>query len=861
MSYFAKKNVFTALCVILTALWSGAWAQTLSYYLPSHLTYDASVPTPKQVLGHEVGEWHANSFQIVTYMKELARSSKRIQLKTYGQSYESRELLTLIITSEANQARLEDIRKMHLKLSDPTEASNVSISDMPVVVWLGYSVHGNEPSGANAALLTAYYLAAAQGVEIDNLLKNTVIILDPCINPDGTNRFATWVNAHKSQTPVSHPMAREFHEPFPKGRFNHYWFDLNRDWLPLQLSESQGRVARFHEWKPNVLTDHHEMGSDKTFFFQPGVPERDNPLTPPQNRELALKLARKHADFLNKIGSLYYTEEDFDDFFYGKGSTYPDINACVGILFEQASSRGHAQSTVHGLLEFPFTIKNQFIVSLSTLAASLEMREELLNYQKNFYTQAQNTGALSTEKAYIFGSSTDSAKNYHFIEVLKRHQIKVYKTNNDFKINDLNFKKHHSYVVPLAQAQYRTIQAIFKSESSFKDSLFYDISAWTFPMAFDIPYASLGGKSLPAGLMGEELIELNMPKGHLYSNNNKQAYSYVFEWNGYYAPRLLNELLQEELIVKVCHKKFKAETSLGTREFGHGSILVPLQNQNMSPLQIKELLTRLVQSNAVSVFELSDGLTPEGADLGSTSHDVLRPTKVLLVVGEGVAASEAGEIWHLLDTRYKMPVTMLEMNKLGSIDLSEFQVLVMADGNYGGINNAGEEAIKKWLKDGNTLIAMQGALKWVKNKEIANFHSRDLSSKDTLPRPYEARNRDRGAQEVGGSIFKVQIDLTHPLCYGYQTPQLHVFRNTSSYMSWSENPYATPIRYGTNPLVAGYLSERHKKAVENTAGALIKSSGRGRVVLLADNPNFRAFWYGTNKIFMNAVFFGHLMQE
>ncbi len=860
MHLHSFKTIFLAFFMAFFSSSAFLSAQDLAYYLPSDVAYNTSIPTPKQVLGHEVGEWHASPFQVLTYMRELARVSKRVKLQSYGQTYENRELLTLIITSENNQDQLEDLRKAHLALSNPVEASKMNTANMPVVVWLGYSVHGNEPSGVNAALLTAYHLAAAQGESIEKLLKETIIVLDPCINPDGVNRFASWVNAHKSQTSVTDPVAREFNEPFPKGRFNHYWFDLNRDWLPLQLPESQGRLARFHEWKPNILTDHHEMGTDKTFFFQPGVPERDNPLTPPKNRDLALKLARKHADFLNKIGSLYYTQEDFDDFFYGKGSTYPDINACVGILFEQASSRGHAQNSAHGVLTFPFTIKNQFVVSLSTLAAAQEMRQELLDYQKNFYSEAQNLGASVPEKAYIWGSSTDSAKNFHFLEILKRHQIKVFRAGSDLTLDGKKFLKNHSYIVPLAQAQYRTIQAIFKSETTFKDSLFYDISAWTFPLAFDLPFAALTTKNMPASLQGEEVLLAQMPKGQLYSSQ-QQAYCYAFEWHGYYAPRLLNTLLDKGLIVKVCHKKFKAATGIGLKEFDYGTILVPLQNQSMPSSDIKNLLKKLAEETAVSVFELSDGFTAEGVELGSPSHDVLRSTKVLLAVGEGVAASEAGEVWHLLDTRFKMPVTTVELGKLGAVNWSDYQVLVLADGNYGAISESSTEAIKKWLKSGNTLVAMQGASKWVRSAGIATFHSLDLGKNDTLPRPYEARERDRGAQEVGGSIFKVQIDPTHPLCYGYKGTDLHLFKNSSLYMSWSENPYGTPIRYGANPLVAGYLSERHKKAVANSAGAIIKSSGKGRVVLLADNPNFRAFWYGTNKLFLNAVFFGHLMQE
>ena len=349
-------------------------AQDLSYYLPAGVTYDPAVPKPAQVIYHEVGQWHVTHDRLLLYMQTLAKAvPQRIQLVNMGLSYEDRPQVLLIITSPRNHARLSEIREQHVQLTDPARSASLDIKSMPAVLWIGHSIHGNEPSGSNASLLTAYHLAAAQGAAIDKLLDSTVILLDPSFNPDGLQRFSTWANQHKSKNLVSDPNAREYNEVWPGGRFNHYWFDLNRDWLPAQHVESQNRLRWFHLWKPNVLTDHHEQGSDASFFFQPGVPSRVNPLTPSQNQEITSRLATYHADALIRIGSLYFTKENYDDFYYGKGSTYPDINGSVGILFEQASSRGHGQQTANGLLTFPFTIRNQFVTTLSTLEGSMRL--------------------------------------------------------------------------------------------------------------------------------------------------------------------------------------------------------------------------------------------------------------------------------------------------------------------------------------------------------------------------------------------------------------------------------------------------------------------------------------------------------
>ena len=333
-------------------------AQDLKYYLPDSVIYNPAIPKPKDIIYHEVGEYHVTHDRLVNYMKAIAAAAPdRVKLETMGFTYEQRPQVLLIITSPKNHQRLEEIRQQHIQLTDPAKSAALNIDDMPIVVWIGHSIHGNEPSGANASLLSAYYLAAAQGKQIDELLDNVVILFDPSFNPDGLQRFSTWANQHKSKNLVSDPGSREFNEVWPSGRFNHYWFDLNRDWLPAVHVESQNRLKWFHQWKPNILTDHHEQGSNATFFFQPGVPSRVNPLTPDKNQELTAKLGKFHAAFLDRIGSLYFTKENYDDFYYGKGSTYPDINGAIGILFEQASSRGHLQETANGLLSFPFTIK------------------------------------------------------------------------------------------------------------------------------------------------------------------------------------------------------------------------------------------------------------------------------------------------------------------------------------------------------------------------------------------------------------------------------------------------------------------------------------------------------------------------
>ena len=588
------KRILALLPVLLITFYAST--QPLSFYLPDSISYDPAVPKPKDIIHHEVGEWHITHDRLVNYMKALAAAvPQRVRLETMGFTYEQRPQVLLIITSPANHARLEEIRLQHLQLTDPARSGSLNTADLPAVVWIGHSIHGNESSGANASLLSAYYLAAAKGSSIEELLERTIILFDPSFNPDGLQRFSTWANQHKSKNLVSDPNSREFNEVWPGGRFNHYWFDLNRDWLPVIHVESQNRLEWFHRWKPNILTDHHEQSSNATFFFQPGVPSRVNPLTPEKNQELTAKLGHYHSAFLDRIGSLYFTKENYDDFYYGKGSTYPDINGAIGILFEQASSRGHLLQTNNGPLSFPFTIRNQFITTLSTLEGAKALRKELLDYQRDFFKKAVEPVREGT-RGYVFGDARDKAATYHFIDMLQRNQVEVRRMNNSWK--NENFEAGSAYYVSLDQPQSGLIHSIFDKVLQYRDSLFYDITSWTLPLAYGIPYQSFN-QPPAAGSVGEKLERVQFPRGELVGGSGN--YAYLFEWDEYYAPRALHELQQAGIICRVATNKFQFNTGNNKLDFDYGTIQVPVQLQAMSREQLYALIQQVAERNGIKI--------------------------------------------------------------------------------------------------------------------------------------------------------------------------------------------------------------------------------------------------------------------
>ncbi len=828
------KNLF--LFFLFISFYTTAQDTSLSYYLPAE-DYNSNIPTPKDIIGHEVGEWHITHDKLVIYMKALAASSNRISLENRGKTYEGRPLLLLTITSPENHTNIEEIRKKHIAA---TNDASLSI-DHPIVVYQGFSIHGNEPSGSNAALAVAYYLAASKSQATEDLLKNTVILFDPSFNPDGLQRFAYWANTNRSKNINPDPNDREYSEIWPRGRTNHYQFDMNRDWLPVQLPESKARIATFHQWLPNILTDHHEMGSNSSFFFQPGIPSRTNPLTPQTNQDLTREIATYHAKALDKIGSMYYSEESFDDFYYGKGSTFPDINGSIGILFEQASSRGHAQETTNGILTFPFTIRNQVTAAFSTLEAAHKMRLKILKYQQNFYKESRNTGSKS---AIVFGDEKDAAKTFHLAEVLKRHQIKIHEVKNDFTQNGKKFKKGYSYVVPMNQKNHRLVKAMFDVRTTFKDSLFYDVSAWTFNHAFGVDYA----ENVSLSKAGNEITNLELKKGAV---SFKSDYGYLMPWNEFYAPKALYAILQKGLRAKVSMKNFKN----GANSYEYGTIFIPVQNQKLETAALYTFLNKVAKESYITIHGVTTGLN-EGIDLGSNNFRAITKPKVAMMVGDGVAGNDSGEIWHLFDQRFDMPITRLDTRNFNRIDITKYTHIIIPSS---GLEKSAITKLQTWVKNGGVLVGYKNTARWLASNKMINIKFK-TARRDTITSvSFENRSLQSGAQVIGGTIFEAKLDRSHPINFGYKENTLALFRNTTLFMQADKNSYNNPIQYTQTPLLSGYISKENAKVIPNTVPFKVGRLGRGRVIVFTDNTNFRAFWFGTNKLLMNTIFFGDKM--
>ena len=800
----------------------------LRYYFGDDEKFDKSIPKPSLIIGHEVGQWHVSHDKLVQYMYAVAKASDRITIEETGRTYEDRPLIILKISSAENIKKLESIRQNHLKISNGIKKSD--FKNMPAVVYQGFSVHGNEASASNSSLLSIYYLAASNSKEINQILNNTVILFDPCLNPDGLQRFAYWANTNKNLVPNPDNNDREFSEIWPGGRTNHYWFDLNRDWLPVQLPESKARIKTFTDWLPNIVTDHHEMGTNSTFFFQPGVPSRVNPLIPDLNQDLTEKIAKYHAESLDKIGSLYYSKENYDDFYFGKGSTYPDVNGSIGILFEQASSRGHLQQSQNGIITFPFTIKNQFTTTLSTLKAASSLRTELLTYMNEFYINSYNQNKKSKYTGIGFGNEYDKTSSYQLAKVLETHKIDVFETD----------EKKYKYYVPIKQKKSRLIRAIFDTNTKFDDSLFYDVSAWTFPHAFNLNYEFIKEEF-------KEYKTITKPRGEVSAMS---SYGYLIKPHDYNLPTLINNLQQNDIRVKSSSKQFK----INDNDFDYGTLLIPVVGQTLSPNKIFKILSIISNKTGISVYGINSGYE-DNIGFGSGAFTTIKKPKVGLIVGSGVRAYDAGEIWHLFDTRYEIPITKIDIRNINRISLNEYSHIILP--SYSGSNSI-EKKIQDYLNNGGNLIAYRSSINWLdKNKIISiDFLKNERSAANVS---FEDRGKFSGSQVVGGAIFETTIDKSHPINFGIKGSNLSTFRNNTIFMKPEKNSYNNPIKYKNNPLVSGYISDENLELLKNSVPFKIKRYSSGKIFLFTDNTNFRAFWYGTNRLLMNAIYLSNKM--
>ncbi len=824
--------------------------------LDQDVTYDASIPKPEDVTGFQIGEIIYTPEMHVAYIRAVAAASDRVSVEEIGRSHFGRPILRVTTTSPDNQARLQSIRQTQQGLMEAGAAP--APADHPAIVQLTHGVHGSEASGYDSAALVLYFLAAAQGGQVEALLDEVVVNQIVMINPDGANRFAEWTNMHRANVPVADPQHREHFNEWPWGRTNHYWFDLNRQWLPVTQPEAVALVNATHDWMPNIAADLHEMGRNSTYFFSPGPPDGLHPLLSQDALALNLEMNTVLADQLDSEGALYVTEEVFDDFYLGYGSSYPGLLGSVPYLFEQSSVRGIIQETEYGTLRYDEKVGQQARVGLSLIRAGQARREDLHAHMRNFFEESRRLASEDELSGYVF-TSTDRGRLADFLDMLAVHRVEVRGLSESLRADGRTFPAGESFFVPMAQDQYRIVRGLFETRVIEDKSEFYDVSGWTQPLAWDLDYAEVRARRFSAG----PELGSGAPFERAAPAPDRSDYVYVMEWDSYYAPRALYRLLDAGVRARVIPDETEVETTRGAVEPGRGAIVVPVAGQPASADVIYEHMVRAAREDSVTVHAATTALTPTGSDLGGFALENVEKPEILLVTGRGTDLYGAGELWHLLDHQQAMPVSMIDLSELPGADLSRYTHILMAHGRYSDLDEDFAEGLGEWVREGGVLVAVRGGARWAVSRELSSARwledeaAEDSEDAAAEPAPYDTISAWDAEAAISGALFEADIDTTHPLAFGFRDGVLPVHKIGAEGFAASNNPFALVVRYDEDdPILSGYASQDNRERLEGAGVVHAERRGAGSVILFADNPVYRAYYRGSARLVTNALFFG-----
>ncbi len=800
-----------------------------------------TIPSPKEFLGYELGDEFTLHHKVVDYFKTLAEASPRVKLVQYGTTYEGRPLYTAYISSPENIANLEEIRRNNLRHTGLEEGN--SEANTPAIVWLSYNVHGNESSSTEASMKTIHHLVNPENTESQQWLENVVVIMDPCINPDGRDRYVNYYKQY-GQSPASvDSYAMSHNEEWPGGRVNHYLFDLNRDWLWLSQKESQQRVALYNQWLPQIHVDFHEQSPNSPYYFAPGAEPYHQVITDWQ-REFQRVIGENHASYFDKQNWSYFTGEVFDLLYPSYGDTYPMFNGAIGMTYEQAGggSAGRSVKTEYGdTLFLSDRIEHHFTTGISTVEIASKHHEQLLSEFKKYYQSI----AEGQYKSFIISGNNSPDKIARLIKLLDNHRIAYGKSSSGKKLSVFSYQSQsnvsyspdpNDLVIPLNQPKSRLVRAIFEPKTFASDTITYDIMAWNIPYAYGIDaYASTTSVS--------PNVPYNEPT-HMYATPERPPYGYLLPYTAVEDGIFLGALLNAGIEVGVLNKS----TSFNGQSFSAGSLVILRGNNEFHP-SLDKTIERLALQQKRQPVPVYSGLATTGIDLGSGNISRIKPVRVGLVAGSGTSSNQVGEFWHFFEQQFKYPITLLRRSELNSRVLKNFDVLLLVNGNYADQ----EETLFEWIQDGGKVVAIQSALNlFAQSEEFKLTSNEDSSEADSLGLSnYAEREREYTNQSIPGAIFRAKMDTSHPLAYGFTGEYETLTRDTDAY----NLPYGEQVALlDTSVLPLNGFAGRN--ALDRIQGKMVlgrERYGRGQVIYFSDDPIFRSFWDQGKLLVINAV--------
>ncbi len=801
-----------------------------------------NLKSPSDFLGYEIGTQYSRHSQVVDYFNHVSiEMSKNVSLFSYGKTYERRPLFYAVISSEKNIAEIEKIRLDNISALnyDPIRQSRTNDK---AIVWLSYSVHGNESSSTEASMQTIYELLTNRS----ELLENTIVIIDPCLNPDGRDRYANWYNQTTTIPYNTNRISREHREPWPGGRANHYLFDLNRDWAWITQIESQQRLKEYHKWLPHVHVDFHEQGIDEPYYFAPAAEPYHEVITDWQ-RDFQYMIGKNNAKYFDKNGWLYFTKEIFDLLYPSYGDTYPTYLGAIGMTYEQAGGgiAGLGILNSEGKnLTLVDRVKHHTVAGISTVeissANSKKLNEEFINFfkPKNFNTN------------YIMSGDRD--KINQLSKFLREHKIDFYSTNTQ-KLKAFSYNKNkitsfttsaNDLIIPNSQPKGKLVDVLLERTTKLSDSLTYDITAWSLPFVYGLDAYSTSKK-----------IEIFEYKENSIENTvDDNAIAYASIWNHMNDAKFLSNLIENNIKVRYNEKIIKN----GKLTLPRGSMIIYKGDQSMKDYE--KILLDLANDNNIKLHSIYSGISESGPDLGSESVKLVKRKKVAIIYGQdnknSVSSLNYGALWHFFEQELSYPLTHISVSNFEDIQLEQFDALIIPSGYYGSMaRKTNIEKIRSWISKGGNLIAFENAIRMFVEKEGFSIKAKrnkyDYEGSDVK---FEDLNRNSIQNYLSGAIFKVDIDNTHPLAFGYQNEYYSLKTTTSTYENLERGYNVGKINEDENSTI-GFVGDNIKDKFKNSLVFGHEKIGRGNIIYFTDNIMFRSFWENGKLFLVNSVFY------
>jgi Zinc carboxypeptidase len=822
------------------------------------LVSKAQLKSPEEFLGYKIGSHYTPHWRIVNYFNHVATNATAImKLQQYGQTNEGRPLLLAFISSAENISNLENIRKNNLRLANLNPDKIAANENAPAIVWLSYNVHGNETSSSEAAMMALFALVDPSNGQTKEWLKNTVVIIDPCINPDGRDRYVNWFNSIAGKNMNPQRIAREHREPWPPGRTNHYNFDLNRDWAWQTQVESQQRIKIYDQWLPQVHVDYHEQGINGPYYFAPAVQPYHDVITQWQ-RDFQVTIGKNNAKYFDQNGWLFYTKEVYDLFYPSYGDTYPTYNGAIGMTYEQGGiGAGLGVINDEGdTLTLSDRAAHHFTTSLSTIEISSLNATRLVKEFHKFFNDAVTNG-VGDYKTYLIKYDAKASERINALTgLLDKNDIQYQVVNGSSRgmfsgynyntgKDDLFGYETGDVVISSYQPRSTLVKVLFEPKSKLVDSATYDISAWSLPYAYGLSaFASKDKIAIGASQQPQKIV------------NAETTYGYVLPWKGVQTVKTAGQLLQKGILLRYAEEPFEVNGN----KFDRGAIII-LKTANKSfGKNLWTTVREVADANAVQLYPVSTGFVDKGFDFGSGKVHPFKAPKVALVTGDGISATAAGEIWHFFEQQIDYPITLINANDVDRANWNDINVLIMPDGNYKFLNDKETlENFKSWINKGGRVVALERAVTQlakadigIKQKKTDDGDKKDTNSYTAL-KTYEVRDRDAISGTTPGAILKVELDNTHPLAFGYPNYYYTLKQDDVIYEFMKDGGWNVGVIKKDNQ-VAGFVGASLKSKLKDGLLFGVVEMGNGSITCLTDDVMFRSFWENGKLMFCNAVF-------